>query len=269
MNEMLVAVFDTEDAAARGMRTLNEFHDEGGISLYGSALIVKNRDGRISVKQHSGEAPLGTGLGLMMGGIVGILGGPAGAAVGASLGGYLGLLADWARHGIDLKFLDDIGKTLDVGKAAVLAEIEQSWVSPLEQRLTQQGGTVFRRFRTDLVDDQLLREEMALQKALETLEDELDKATAAHREALLENVADVKQQLRTIQDRAKAAIELKTAETELKLKALRAQEEVAGQDTKAQIKKRVADAQADLEIRSKKLNEAWDLAKQALASQHR
>jgi hypothetical protein len=112
-------------------------------------------------------------------------------------------LADWVRHGIDLKFLDDVSKTLDVGKTAVLAEIEQSWVSPLEQRLTQQGGTVFRRFRTDLVDDQL---EMALQKALETLEDELDKATAAHREALLENVADVKQQLRTIQGRAKAAI---------------------------------------------------------------
>jgi hypothetical protein len=86
-----------------------------------------------------------------------------------------GLLADWARHGIDLKFLDDVSKTLDVGKAAVVAEIEQSWVSPLEQQLTQQGGTVFRRFRTDLVDDQLLCEERALQKALEALEDELEK----------------------------------------------------------------------------------------------
>jgi uncharacterized membrane protein len=189
MNEMLVAVFDAEDLAAKGMRTLKELHDVGGISLYASALIVKDRDGGIIVKQHSGEAPLGTGLGLLVGGIVGILGGPAGAAVGASLGGYLGLLADWARHGIDLKFLDDVSKTLDVGKAAVLAEIEQSWVWPLEQQLTQQGGTVFRRFRTDLVDDQLLREERALQKALEALEDELDKATVVDREALLKNEA--------------------------------------------------------------------------------
>jgi hypothetical protein len=67
-----------------------ELHDVGGISLYASALIVKDRDGGIIVKQHSGEAPLGTGLGLLVGGIVGILGGPAGAAVGASLGGSFG-----------------------------------------------------------------------------------------------------------------------------------------------------------------------------------
>ena len=64
-------------------------------------------------------------------------------------------------------------------------------------------------------------------------------------------------------------IELTKTEPELKLKALRAQAETAAQDTKAQIKKRIADAQSDFETRSKKLNEAWDLAKQALAPQHR
>jgi hypothetical protein len=40
-------------------------------------------------------------------------------------------------------------------------------------------------------------------------------------------------------------------------------------DARVKIKKRIADAQADFEARSKKLNEAWDLAKQALAPQHR
>jgi|SRR5271165_3463681 len=111
MNEMLVAVFENEDAADKGLRALKGLHQEGGISLYAWALIIKNRDGAISVKQQSGESFVGTGLGL--GGIVGILGGgPAGAAVGGAIGSYVGLLADWARHGIDLQFLDDVRTTL-------------------------------------------------------------------------------------------------------------------------------------------------------------
>jgi len=264
MNELLVAVFDTEDAAGRGLRTLKDLHQEGGVSVFAWALITKGSDGNISLKQQSAEAPLGTGLGLLMGGIMGILGGPAGSAVGASIGGYVGLLADWARHGVDFKLLDDVGKTLDRGKAAVLAEIEESWSSLLEPRLREQGGTVFRRFKTDLLDDQLLQQSIGLQQALQSLQDELDKATTANKEDLKQNARDLKLQLDAIRDQAKAAIELKRAETELKVKALLRQAEMAGAEARGRIGKRIADAQADLERRSKKLNEARTLARQAI-----
>ena len=264
MNEMLVAIFDTEDAGDKGLRALKELHEEGGISLYAWALIVKNRDATISVKQHSAEALAGTGLGLLMGGIVGILGGPAGVAAGGAIGSYVGLLADWARHGIDLHFLDDVSKTLAIGKAAVLAEIEQSWVSPIELRLKEQGGTVFRRFRTDMMDDQLLQEEAALEKALDNLEDELDLANAGGQEAIEKNILDVKQRLKAIQLRAKAAIELKKAETDLKITTLRAQAETTAKQTKTRIEKWISDAQADFDMRAQKLNRASALAKEAL-----
>jgi len=264
MNEMLVAVFDTEDAADKGLHALKELHQEGGISLYAWALIVKNRDGAISVKQRSGESFVGTGLGLLMGGIVGILGGPAGAAVGGAIGSYVGLLADWARHGIDLQFLDDVSKTLAAGKAAVLAEIEESWVSPVELRLKEQGGIVFRRFRTEMIDDQLFQEEAALEKSLERLQDALDKANAANRDAIQDNMLDVKQRLKAVQDRAKAAIDLKKTEADLKMKALRAQAETAAKEAKAQIERRISEAQAEFKMRAQKLNRAWTLAKKAL-----
>jgi uncharacterized membrane protein len=269
MNEMLVAVFDTEDAAGKGLHALKELHQEGGISLYAWALIIKNRDGGISVKQQGGDLLVGTGLGLLMGGIVGILGGPAGAAVGGAIGSYVGLLADWARHGIDLQFLDDVGKTLAARKVAVLAEIEESWVSPVELRLKEQGGTVFRRFRTEMIEDQLLQEERALQKSLERLEDELDKGNAANQEIIQNNMLDLKQRLKGIQDRAKAAIDLKKAEADLKVKALRAQAERAAKETKIRIEARISEMQADYERRSKKMNEARTLAEEALAPQNR
>jgi uncharacterized membrane protein len=267
MNEMLVAVFDTEDAADKGLLALKALHQEGGISLYAWALIVKNRDGAISVKQQSGESFVGTGLGLLTGGIVGILGGPAGAAVGGAIGSYVGLLADWARHGIDLQFLDDVRKTLAAGKAAVLAEIEESWVSPVELRLKEQGGVVFRRFRTEMIDDQLLQQEAALEKSLERLEDELDKANAANRKAIQDNMLDVKQRLKAVQEQAKAAIDLKKAEADVKMTALRAQAETAAKDAKARIERRISEAQADFKVRTQKLNQAWTLAKKALGPQ--
>jgi uncharacterized membrane protein len=260
MNEMLVAVFDSEDAAVRGMRSLDDLHKEGGISLYASALITRGKDGNISVKQQSELAPLGTAIGLLVGGITGILGGPAGSAVGASLGGYIGLLADWARTGVDLKFLDDVGRTLTVGKAAVLAEIEESWTSILEPRLREQGATVFRRFRTDVVEDQLLQESRELERQLETLEGDLAGANAANKAALRKGVRDLKQQLETIRDRAKAEIDRRKAERDLKLKTLRRQADTAVQNAKIRIQKRITDSEADFEARQKKLIQARERA---------
>ena len=75
---------DTEDAAANGLQALKELHEEGGISLYAWALIARNRDGQISVKQQSRVALVGTAVGLLVGGIAGSVGGPAGSAVGGS-----------------------------------------------------------------------------------------------------------------------------------------------------------------------------------------
>lgn len=256
MNELLVAVFDTEDTAVKGMQTLKDLHQEGGITLYASALIVKGRDGKISIKQQSEQTPLGAAVGLLTGAIVGMLGGPAGTAVGASLGGYLGLLADCARGGVDLRFLDDAGKTLRNGKAAVLAEIEESWTSLLEPRLRDQGGTVFRQFRTDFVDDQLLQESQALQQQLDILKGDLDRVNASNKDALQKSIREVVQRLQTIRDRAKTEIDKKKVETDLKMKALRGQAQTAVEAAKTRIQKCIADTEADFEMRQKRLIQA-------------
>ena len=55
MNEMLVAVFENEDAADKGLRALNALHQEGGISLYAWALIIKDRDGAIASNSRAGN----------------------------------------------------------------------------------------------------------------------------------------------------------------------------------------------------------------------
>ncbi len=58
MNQMVVAVFDSDSAAFEGLRELRNLHKEGGVSLYASAVIVKDKTGKVSVKQEADKAPL-------------------------------------------------------------------------------------------------------------------------------------------------------------------------------------------------------------------
>jgi hypothetical protein len=61
---------------------------------------------------------------------------------------------------------------------------------------------------------------------------------------------DVKQRLRAVQEQARAAIDLKTAEADLKVKALRAQAETAAKQTKSRIERRISETQADFKVRA-------------------
>jgi uncharacterized membrane protein len=266
MNKMLVAVFDTETAAFEGLKALRDLHRDADITLYSSAVIVKDKAGKISIKQAADDGPVGTALGLLTGGLIGILGGPAGLAIGATVGGFTGFLLDLDKSGTGATFLDDVSKTLTTGKAAVLAEVEESWTTPVDARLHERGGIVFRRLRSEVVEDQLVRESAAFDANLKALEDDLKQGIAEDRAAIQKDIEQVKKQIKGAQDQAKARLDQARAETEARVKALQDQAKTATGLAKARIEKRIADAKADFEARSQKLSQAWTLAKQALAA---
>jgi len=266
MNKMLVAVFDTEAAAFEGLRALRDLHRDGDITLYATAVMVKDEAGKITVKQEADDGPVGTAVGLLTGSLIGILGGPAGLAVGASLGGLTGFLADLDRSGIAATFLDDVSNTLTNGKAAVLAEVEEGWTTPVDAQVHKLGGTVFRRLRSEVVEDQLVRESAAFEADLNGLEDDLKRAAAESRAAIQKDIEQVKKQIKTTQEQAKARLDQARAETDARIKSLQDQAKSASERAKARIDKRIAEVKADFEVRSRKLNQAWTLTREALAA---
>jgi uncharacterized membrane protein len=223
MNKMLVAVFDTETAAFEGLSALRDLHRDGDITLYASAVIVKDKTGQISVKQAADEGPVGTALGLLTGGLIGILGGPAGLAIGATVGGFTGFLFDLDQSGIGATFLDDVSKRLTAGKAAVLAEVEESWTKPVDTRLHERGGIVFRRLRAEVIEDQLVRESAAFDADLKALQDDLKQGIAEDRAAIQKDIEQVKKQIKATQDQAKARLDQAKAEMDARIKALQDQ----------------------------------------------
>jgi uncharacterized membrane protein len=265
MNKMLVAVFEREAAAYEGLNALKDLHRDGDITLYSSAVIAKDENGKIEMRQAADSGPLGTAVGLLTGGLIGIVGGPAGVAVGASLGSLAGLIFDLNKSGVDVTFLDDVSSSLTVGKVAVLAEIEESWTTPVDTRLHRLGATVFRRLRGEVVEDQLARESAALEADLNALDDDLKHAAAENRAAIQKDIERVKAQLKATQNQAKARLDQAKAETDARVKALEDQAKAAHGRTRERIEKRIADAKADFELRSRKLNQAWTLTKEALA----
>ena len=54
------------------------------MTTYEGAIIAKNADGTVSVKDWEEEGPIGTLLGMMLGSLVGVIAGPAGVLVGAA-----------------------------------------------------------------------------------------------------------------------------------------------------------------------------------------
>lgn len=266
MNKMLLATFDSETAAFEGLKDLKDLHDTGDITLYSWAVIARDKTGKLELKQQADRGPVGAALGLLTGSVVGLLAGPAGALLGASLGGLSGLLFDLDNADVGVAFLGDVSKTLTPGKTAVLADVDETWTTPVDARLGEHGGIVSRRFRAEVVEDQLVRESAAFEASLKALDEELKQASAENRIAIQKEIDDTKKQLKATQDQAKARLDQAKAEMEARIKTLQAQAKGASDRAKARIDKRIAAARADFDMRSKKLNQAWNLTREALAA---
>ena len=146
MSKFIVSVFDNETAAYEGSRAMLDLHAEGNIVLFAGAVISKDSKGTVQIEDAADEGPIGTATGMLVGSLIGAFAGPAGMAIGAAAGGTGGWFADMYNVGVDGQFLQDVGDLMQPGKSAVVAEIAEGWTTPLDTRIEELGGTVFRRY---------------------------------------------------------------------------------------------------------------------------
>lgn len=263
-NKMIVAVFDSEKQAYEGGRALKGMHDEGSIALYAMAIIAKDPSGKLAIKQAADQGPVGTVLGMATGGLIGLLGGPLGAAFGAAAGTLGGSLVDLANVGVGTDFLDEVAKYLTPGKAAVVAEVEEQWVIPVDSRMEDLGGTVFRRSRRDVLDAQIQRDITALDAEVDELNAELKDATGQAKAKLQAKIDAARQRLESLRIRAKGRAQSLKQETDAKVQWLKDRATKAHGEIKAQWEGRADELMADYDERSGKLSQAWQLTKQAI-----
>jgi uncharacterized membrane protein len=155
--ELIVAAFTSQEKAGEVLRQLQELQKQDIINLVNAAVMVKDDDGKLSLKETQDvSGGKGAAFGAVIGGVVGLLGGPLGVAVGAAVGAAAGGLA---AKKIDMGFPDDtleeLSESLKPGTSAIVALIQHEWVDRVVEELEKQNASLFRQALKEEITAQL------------------------------------------------------------------------------------------------------------------
>ena len=255
MERMLAVVFNDEAKVYEGSRALNQLDDEGSIALYGAQVVGKSKDGKVSSKQAEGDFPIGTVGGLWIGSLIGLLAGPAGMAAGAVTGTTAGALRDLGVADLDADFVDQVSDALTPGKFALVADVNEEWVTPVDTRMEALGGQVYRTARNHFEADQRARDVATMKQNIADLKKEHAQASAERKSKLQAKIDELNKKLNQAVDEAEERSHQLDKETEAKAQAL------LKKAAKAQ-----GDAKASFEAGAKQIRDKYRKSKEKLDS---
>ena len=169
MSDLIVVSFKSEDIADQALNKLQAMQKENLIDLDDAVVAVRDKNGKVRLKQAvdlvTVGAVSGAAWGTLMGTLVGLLflnplvGFATGFALGAGTGAISGALAD---YGINDDFIKNMAKNLVPGTSALFVLVRRVVFDKVLPELAPFGGTVI---RTSLTNEQ----ERALKQELEEL----------------------------------------------------------------------------------------------------
>ncbi len=256
MNKMIISVFDTEEKAFEGLTAFKALHQEGDITMYANAVVNKNEEGNVAIKESSDQGPIGTAVGMFSGTLIGMIGGPPGMAIGALAGSFGGLIYDVNQSDFDLDFVYEVSAALNDGKSAVIVEVDETWTTPVDTRMEQLGAMVFRRNKSEIIDDQLNREVEETNAEIHELKEELKDANDATKENIQKHIDKAKQKQLAMKVLIDTKMEEIKNEADAKYNKLNAQIEDAGKLKKKRLEKRMEKLKDKYKKRKKKFDKA-------------
>jgi len=249
MDKIVAVVFKDEKTAYQGVRAFSEMNSEGSLDVALVCVIKKASDGTVSTKEVADDFPIGTLAGTALGTVVGVLGGPVGLAVGATTGAFAGLVGDLYNVGVDEYFVSDVATALTPGKCAVIAEVEEEWVTPLDTRMEALGGVVYRTVKSVVQEDHRKREVAAAKAQLEQLKIEHAKAQADRKAKLQAQIESLSKRIDAKLARAQAQSQQATREFQARVQALQQKADKEQGDAKAAFEARIAKLRKDYQSR--------------------
>lgn len=239
MEKMLVVVFDNEKKAYDASRALNQLDHEGSITIHAETVIAKSNDGTVTVKKEADEFPIRTLKGTAIGSLIGLLGGPIGVGVGAAAGTIAGAMDEIYFAGVDDDFIMDVSSNLTNGKYAVLADVSEEWVTPIDTRMEELGGTVFRTSKKNFEADQWAKDTAATNLEIDQLKAEMATARADRKTKLQAKIDALNKKLKAKQAKADERMKQNKSETDAKVHGLEMKRKTAHADAKARIESRI------------------------------
>ena len=143
MSSLIAVGFKDEFTADAVILELQKLQQEHLIDLEDAAVVIRNKEGKVKIKQTQEL----TATGALSGGFWGLLFGfiffnpLLGWAVGALAGAVSGALTD---IGIDDNFIRDVGSTITPGTSAIFVLVRQATADKVLEDLSKFEGTVLK-----------------------------------------------------------------------------------------------------------------------------
>lgn len=163
MSYLVVAAFDNMDEAEKVHHTLHTGEKGGYIDLRDSAVIVRDEEGKVHIKNETSD---GTKVGALWGGLIGLLlagiffpigmvimGAVAGGFIGRSMGGH-----------VSKDFVKEVSDKLQPGTSAIFFIFRGEDVSYAIAALRPYKGTVLQTTLSE-EDEKALRDELKKRSA--------------------------------------------------------------------------------------------------------
>ena len=136
-HDLYVAAYSDADAAAEDWNALKKLAHDGVIKVEALALVNRDEDGKVHIKDTTNEPGIGAVAGAVGGAVVGLIFPPAllaSAAVGAGIGAGSGAVIDRVTK---RKVKSEVEWAVPVGGSGVVVVFDEEWVSEVESALSR------------------------------------------------------------------------------------------------------------------------------------
>ncbi len=140
MSELIVITFDDEEQAGQALRSLRGLEKQGLLKLNDTAVVAKDRSGRVHTKNEvSSATETGAVVGAIVGGLLTFMFPPLGAALGAAGGAAVGASLG---EGVDPGFVREVQQSLRPSTSALFLVEREANLEALTAALEPYRGTL-------------------------------------------------------------------------------------------------------------------------------
>jgi len=246
MEKLIVIVFDDQTRAFAGLEALRELDRDGELSLFEAQIAAKEPSGAVRLIDNPDDVDFPViGVSTLVGTLVGVLGGPIGLLGGAAAGALIGSIVHMEHSGVTDEFIGDVTTALTPGRVAVVADISEEWMAPLDTRVEQIGGVVFRRPRTLVKDTQDDRDAAAHRAEMEQLKAERAQVRADRLARIDAKIDSLRAKLENAIERKRAKMQLRQQEREARIQTLKAKADQSQGEIRRRLEARIAEIRRD------------------------